>query len=157
MSFNPRSVIAENAVKFVELYMKWKSPLQPNNNGENCLTVSFGAAGLQMPTLTLDLEPELNLTQQQLSVSTDNCLLVFIGGRYVEALDQVLDKVASISREVAIQPLAIFIESDDKYLEVNSSSTSYPLVTSNIHVLLCLSVTKHRESFYRFSISLKCI
>ena len=91
-----------------------------------------------MPTLTLDLEPELNLTQQQLSVSTDNCLLVFIGGRYVEALDQVLDKVASISKEVAIQPLAIFIEADDKYLEVNSSSTSFPLVTPSFHVLLCL-------------------
>ena len=125
-------------MKFVELYMKWKSPLQPSNNGENCLTVSFGAAGLEMPTLTMDLEPELNLTQQQLSVSTDNCLLVFIGGRYVEALDLVLDKVATISREVAIRPLAIFIESDDKYLEVNSSSTSFPLVTSNLHVLLYL-------------------
>ena len=142
MSFNPRSVIAENAVKFVELYMKWKSPLQPKSNGENCLTVSFGAAGLQMPTLALDLEPEMNLTQQQLSVSTDNCLLVFIGGRYVEALDQVLDKVATISREVAIRPLAVFIESDEKYLEVNSSNTTFPLVTSDFLVLLCLQLNK---------------
>ena len=91
-----------------------------------------------MPTLALDLEPELNLTQQQLSVSTDNCLLVFIGGRYVEALDQVLDRVATISREVAIRPLAIFIEADDKYLEVNSSSTSFPLVTSNLYYLNCI-------------------
>ena len=124
-------------MKFVELYMKWKSPLQPNNNGENCLTVSFGAAGLEMPTLSLDLEPELNLTQQQLSVSTDNCFLVFIGGRYVEALDQVLDRVASISREVAIRPLALFIDSDDKYFEINSGNTSFPMVTSNPHWLNC--------------------
>ena len=117
--------------------MKWKSPLQPINNGENCFTVNFGAAGLEMPTLTLDLEPELNLTQQQLSVSTDNCFLVFIGGRYVEALDQVLDRVASISREVAIRPLALFIDSDDKYFEINSGNTSFPMVTSNPHWLNC--------------------
>ena len=60
---------------------------------------------------------ELEMDFDQLSVngedtvSDDNCFLVFIGGKYVRVLDQIMKKVENISQKIGLLPLGLFVTS----------------------------------------------
>ena len=42
----------------------------------------------------------------------DNCFLVFIGGKYVRVLDQLMKRVENISQKIGLLPLGLFVTSD---------------------------------------------
>ena len=44
--------------------------------------------------------------------SNENCFLVFIGGKYVRVLDQLMKKVENISQKIGLLPLGLFVTSD---------------------------------------------
>ena len=43
--------------------------------------------------------------------SNDHCFLVFIGGKYVRVLDQLMKKVENISQKIGLLPLGLFVTS----------------------------------------------
>ena len=45
--------------------------------------------------------------------STDDCFLVFVGGNYIDMLDQVAEKVESIGKKLQSMAKAIFINSQE--------------------------------------------
>ena len=59
----------------------------------------------------------------------DNCFLVFIGGKYVQLLDQVLDMVETISKDIGLHPLGLFItmENNDQHSQFTNHA-DFPLV-----------------------------
>ena len=63
------------------------------------------------------------------SLASENCFLVFIGDNYTDLIDKVLEKVEKISKSVGLQPLGLFVTSDqlrvDRTKEINAI---YPLV-----------------------------
>ena len=64
--------------------------------------------------------------------AADNCFLIFIGGKYAQVLDQVMEKVKSISKKVGLQPLGLFItiENNDHYFQFTNYEVdaSFPMV-----------------------------
>ena len=58
--------------------------------------------------------------------SNDNCFLVFIGGKYVRVLDQIMKKVENISQKIGLLPLGLFVTS----IVENTMNTmaAFPLV-----------------------------
>ena len=62
------------------------------------------------------------------SITHDNCFLVFIGGVFVDLMDQVLEKLKMISKKIGITPLGLFIMRD-KDMATNPTNTALPLVT----------------------------
>ena len=59
--------------------------------------------------------------------STNDCFLVFVGGIYIDMLDQVAEKVASIGKKLQTMARAIFINSQDRKRR-NIKETWPPLV-----------------------------
>ena len=43
--------------------------------------------------------------------SNDHCFLVFIGGKYVRVLGQIMKKVEKISQQIGLLPLGLFVTS----------------------------------------------
>ena len=103
---------------------------------ENCFALSLGSLqkiiGLAMYSVELDgnfnSERMANFYENE---AADNCFLIFIGGKYAQVLDQVMEKVDTISRKIRLPPLGLFIteEKDDhKSLFPNVVVAKYPLV-----------------------------
>ena len=61
-----------------------------------------------------------------------NCFLIFIGGKYVQVLDQVMEKVDTISKELLLLPHGVFITEDeeDHTSHLPHIEKKYPLVTN---------------------------
>ena len=53
----------------------------------------------------------------------NNCFLIFIGGKYVQILHQVMEKVQTIGKEIGLHPLGLFITVDNN--DHNSKFTNY--------------------------------
>ena len=64
--------------------------------------------------------------------AADNCFLVFIGGKYVQILHQIMEKVETISKKIGLQPLGLFItvENNDHYFKFTNyaDGANFPLV-----------------------------
>ena len=76
-----------------------------------------------------DLEKMNNIHEYD---AADNCFLVFIGGKYVQALDQVMKEVETISKKIGLQPLGLFItmEYNDHHFKFMNyaDGAKFPLV-----------------------------
>ena len=59
--------------------------------------------------------------------STDDCFLVFVGGNYIDMLDQVAEKVESIGKKLQTMARAIIINPQDVQKR-NINETWPPLV-----------------------------
>lgn len=122
---------------FIRKYLTWKFPLKYYSRVDQCITLNFGSkkiTGLAMISMTL--ENNFNWAADEsdnfyINKVHSNCFLIFIGGKYVQVLDQVMEKVDTISRKIRLPPLGLFIteEKDDhKSLFPNVVVAKYPLV-----------------------------
>ena len=50
--------------------------------------------------------------------STDDCFLVFVGGKYVDMLDQVVRKVEIIGKKILSKPKVLFLDTNDKEIRI---------------------------------------
>ena len=63
---------------------------------------------------------ESNLISERMSdihenEAADNCFLVFIGGKYVQILNQVMETVETMSKKIGLQPLGLYITMENNY------------------------------------------
>ena len=63
------------------------------------------------------------------SLASENCFLVFIGDNYTDLIDKVLEKVEKISKSIGLQPLGLFVTSDQVHVDTTKAINAiYPLV-----------------------------
>ena len=70
--------------------------------------------------------------------ANDNCFLVFIGGKDVDNIDQVLEQINIISKKIGLLPTGIFMTTEKNYLH---TTYQYPLV------IIFLSITKQTNCY----------
>ena len=58
--------------------------------------------------------------------ANDNCFLVFIGGKDVDNIDQVLEQINIISKKIGLLPNGIFMTTEKDY--IHTTYHQYPLV-----------------------------
>ena len=72
----------------------------------------------------------------QESEADDNCFLIFIGGKYVQVLDQVMKKVENISRKIGIHPHGLFItEENNSQFTNHVGGTNFSMV-----IFFCITI-----------------
>ena len=100
---------------FISHYLEWKSPFKQYNRIDKCFCLNFGSKsqveGLAMISMELDIDFDQLSVNGGTTVSNDNCFLVFIGGKYVRVLDQIMKKVENISQKIGLLPLGLFVTS----------------------------------------------
>ena len=71
---------------------------------------------------------EMNLDFNEDSIDrfsiTDDCFLVFVGGKYVDMIDQVVSKVEIIGKKIMSKARVLFLDTNDKKLK--SMKETYP-------------------------------
>ena len=75
----------------------------------------------------LNLDDDVESWNKETIGSTDDCFIVFVGGNYIDILDQVVEKVESIGKKLKTIARAIFINSQ-KGERINIKETWPPLV-----------------------------
>ena len=60
--------------------------------------------------------------------TTDDCFLVFVGGKYVDMIDQVASKVEIIGKKILSKAKVFFLDSNDKKMRI-MKETYPPMVT----------------------------
>ena len=78
-----------------------------------------------MVDFTLDVDVESWI--KETIGSTNDCFLVFVGGKYIDMLDQVVEKVESIGKKLQTKARAIIIDRKESRIR-NISETWPPLV-----------------------------
>ena len=105
---------------------------------------------LEIPYLTMTLDKKRMIPRGTLKAPM-MCLIVFVGGRYVEKVDLVQERAEALAESFfIIKPLMYFFE--DLNLDISiTKSINQPMVFYNIMVL-CSNELKY---FFRFSSLLK--
>ena len=115
-------------LEFIANFLKWQFPHNSVRNVEKCLVLNFGSThqyeDLPVPMVSLNLAHDI--PQPHITASTNNCLLVLIGGKYVDNIDAVMRKVKSVSSKIGILPKAIF--NTNKESETTLATSSIPVV-----------------------------
>ena len=103
--------LSKERLLFVEKFLIWETKIL-SISAERCFCVSFGFRndlGFFMVDFTLDVDVESWI--KETIGSTNDCFLVFVGGKYMDMLDQVVEKVESIGKKLQSKARAIFINS----------------------------------------------
>ena len=82
-------------------------------NNMNCYSISFGwPQELSIPQLRVNLDNNNNFEQLEMvrQSAPANCFMVFIGGKYVNRLEDIFQKVESVSVGLVSKPLIFFSE-----------------------------------------------
>ena len=82
---------------------------------DRCISVSFGLPidyGFFM--FDLNLDDDVESWNKETIGSTNDCFLVFVGGKYIDKLDQVVEKVETIGKKLQSKARAIFINSQKR-------------------------------------------
>ena len=84
-------------------------------NNMNCYSISFGwPQELSVPQLRVNLDNDKILNAAMVRRSApSNCLMVFIGGKYVNRLEDIFQKVEGLSLRLVSKPLIYFSEKVD--------------------------------------------
>ena len=79
--------------------------------------------------VSVELDIDINFTGHY-NNANDKCFLVLIGNKYVPDIEQVLQKVDIISKEIELLPLGIFITNQYHKLstQFNNMKITFPLV-----------------------------
>ena len=77
--------------------------------------------------IDLNLDVVVESLNKETIGSTNDCFLVFVGGKYIDMLDQVVEKVESIGKKLQSKAKAIFINSLNRE-RINIKETWPPLV-----------------------------
>ena len=75
---------------------------------------------------SMEIDSDFNserMANLQENKAADNCFIIFISGRYVQILNQVLEKVETIGKEIGLHPLGLFIA--EEINDHNSKFTNY--------------------------------
>ena len=136
--------------------MKWKSQFK-DYIINNCFSISFGSNKNGVTAISVDLHtdvdkffmyPERRASKNDFrwtehrpnlhdSLASANCFLVFIGENYTDLIDKVLEKVEKISKSIGLQPLGLFVTSDQVHVDTTKAINAiYPLVKYSI--MLCV-------------------
>ena len=124
------------SAEFIANFLKWQFPLKANifTNVGQCFTLNFGSQlNIEdLPMTTTDpylVDQQIFQQNRTESDATNNCFLVFIGGKYLKDIAAVMDMLDYISENIAILPMAAFLlntkKERDHKIPTNSSS---PLV-----------------------------
>ena len=103
---------------FFETFLKWQTPSWTSSI-QHCFSVSFGFDNdpdILMHEMTLGFNVES--IDQFTITSTDDCFLVFVGGKYVDMLDQVVRKVEIIGKKILSKPKVLFLDTNDKKIRI---------------------------------------
>ena len=103
--------LSKERLLFVEKFLIWETKIL-SISAERCFCVSFGFRndlGFFMVDFNLDVDVES--WNKETIGSTNDCFLVFVGGKYMDMLDQVVEKVESIGKKLQSKARAIFINS----------------------------------------------
>ena len=103
---------------FLEKFLKWQTP-SIDGSIERCFSISFGFENdldILMYEMTLDFNEET--IDRFIIASTDDCFLVFVGGKYVDMLDQVVRKVEIIGKKILSKPKVLFLDTNDKKIRI---------------------------------------
>ena len=121
---------------FIAKYLAWKFPLKYHGRVEHCITLNFGSQKIEsLAMISMTLESNFNWTDQRANVYNNtfhsSCFLIFVGGKYVQVLDQVMEKVKAISKELFLLPHGVFITEDEENhrSHLPHIEKQYPLVT----------------------------
>ena len=82
-------------------------------NNMNCYSISFGwPQELSIPQLVVNLDNNNNVDHLEMvrQSTPSNCFMVFIGGKYVNRLEDIFQKVKSASVGLATKPSIYFAE-----------------------------------------------
>ena len=108
----------------METFLKWQAPSW-SGSIQHCFSVGFGYDNdldILMYEMTLDFNVEtidrFNIT------SADDCFLVFVGGKYVDMIDQVVSKVEIIGKKILSKPKVLFLDTNIK--KIRSMEVTYP-------------------------------
>ena len=122
---------------FIAKYLAWKFPLKYHGRVEHCITLNFGSQKIEsLAMISMTLESNFNWTDQRTNVYNNklhsSCFLIFIGGKYVQVLKEVLEKVDTISKELLLLPHGVFITEDEENhrSHLPHIEKKYPLVTN---------------------------
>ena len=85
-----------------------------------CLVLNFGSQHKIRGLAMLSMEIDSNFNSERLAnihgnEAADNCFLVFIGGKYVQILNQVMETVETMSKKIGLQPLGLYITMENNY------------------------------------------
>ena len=92
------------------MILDWK--VSPNNlQFDGCISLNFGyhENSLSIPQLAMTPESKMKLNFD----SPISCLIVIIGGKYLNRVGDVMEKVNSVTYDVGgVRPLAVFLISN---------------------------------------------
>ena len=112
---------------FVDTYLRWQSKIL-SISIDRCFSVSFGFPNdLGVSMLELNVDVDVESWNREILGHADDCFLVFVGGNYIDMLDQVAEKVGSIGKKLQTKARAIIIDRKESRIR-NISETWPPLV-----------------------------
>ena len=121
--FNHRS----EKIAYLETFLRWGTPSW-SGSIKHCFSISFdfdNDLDILMYNMTLDFNEE---TIDRFNIATtDDCFLVFVGGKYVDMIDQVDSKVEIIEKKILTKARVLFLDTNDKKMR-NMKKTYPPLV-----------------------------
>ena len=111
-------------IAFLERFLIWQTPSW-SGSIQHCFSVSFGFDNdldILLYNMTLDFNEE---TIDRFNIATtDDCFLVFVGGKYVDMIDQVASKVEIIGLKIMSKARVLFLDTNDK--KMRSMKETYP-------------------------------
>ena len=115
-------------IKYLKTFLKWQTPSW-SGSIKHCFSISFdfdNDLDILMYNMTLDFNEE---TIDRFNIATtDDCFLVFVGGKYVDMIDQVASKVEIIGKKILSKAKVFFLDTNDKKMR-SMKETYPPLVT----------------------------
>ena len=111
----------------METFLRWETPSW-SGSIKHCFSISFdfdNDLDILMYNMNLDFNEE---TIDRLNIATtDDCFLVFVGGKYVDMIDPVASKVEIIGKKILSKARILFLDTNDKKRR-NMKETYPPLV-----------------------------
>ena len=124
------------------MILNWK--VNPNNfQFDGCISLNFGyhENSLTIPQIAMTPESNMNLNFD----SPIGCLIVIIGGKYLNRVGDVMEKVNAITNDVGgVRPLAVFLISnkfnEDVIIDVNYAVERYKHSPVMVKILIEISI-----------------
>ena len=114
-------------IAYLETFLRWETPSW-SGSIQHCFSVSFDFEN-DLDILMYEMNLDFNVKSiNRFSInSTDDCFLVFVGGKYVDMIDQVASKVEIIGKKIQSKAKVFFLDTNDKKMKY-MKETYPPLV-----------------------------
>ena len=107
---------------FLETFLRWETPSWAGSI-QHCFSVSFGYYN-DLDILMYEMNLDFNEDSIDRFSITDDCFLVFVGGKYVDMIDQVASKAEIIGLKILSKARVLFLDTNDK--KMRSMKKTYP-------------------------------